>query len=246
MAGKQRKKKTEKSGKSGRQTRLPTANEFLRDSSTFAGNNPIATIVIPQRGNVRLTERAIDGIRQHEEQQVEIVVVDDSEDPQKPRGCARFTVNKGRGVTAAWNSGVEKAHSPKLILLNNDVIITKPFVEKVVKRLSQQQAIMGCEWRTETAMMGNKLPRKQWLSGWMMAFDISIYNRLHGFDELMELYFSDLDFQLRAVGSCVELVQHKFGITHLQHRTAHDPKLCPERQRRWSADRRVFLRKHFP
>ncbi len=210
------------------------------------GDNPIATIVIPQRGNVRLTERAIDGIRQHEEQQVEIVVVDDSEDPQKPRGGARFTVNKGRGVTAAWNSGIEKAHSPKIILLNNDVVINKPFVAKVVKILSKEQAIVGCQWRTETAMMGNKLPRKTWLSGWMMAFDIGLYNRLHGFDELMELYFSDLDFQLRAVGICAELVQHNFGITHLKHRTAHDPKLCPERARRWSADRRVFLRKHFP
>lgn len=199
------------------------------------------SIIIPQRGHQeKLTEPLTVQITEWHPD-AEILVVDDGHGEQEsPRGIplARITSNPRSGLTSAWNHGCRVSTGDFLVLLNNDVTCSGPFLEKLKERAGH--GIAGVVMRPDPDL------QIYVLEGWCLGFYRQTFERLGGFDENFRLYFSDTDFQYRA---------HKLGLPltsvplstlrHLGHRTAHDREILPkrERQRIWHHDHEHFRKK---
>lgn len=196
---------------------------------------PDVSIVIPQRGHEELTLALVESLRTHEPA-AEIVVVNDAPEPCECIGGVVAVASGGRGVTAAWNVGVATATGEFLVLLNNDVECRGPFLHRLPR-----EGIAGAALRVEE-LIGDEV-----LEGWCLAFSYRLWASLGGFDEAMRLYYSDADFQVRALdrGSFLT-APRKLPLRHLGHRTAHDRNIISpaDRAAQWQADRAIFKRKH--
>ena len=214
------------------------------------------TGVVPQRGWGELTLDCLISLRRVEPALGEIVVVDDGRED----GAAELVEGAGisgvrvvrqpaRGVTAAWNAGIRIAETELVLLLNNDVEATGPFLNRLIEPLRlERRQVVGAEWREEPLIpegIRSRIDGGRLLSGWCLGFARATWEALGGFDERMELYFSDTDFQCRVVEACTAnrpalCVPASLPLRHLGHRTTRGD---PERSRKWGKDRGVFLRK---
>ena len=214
-----------------------------------------ATIVIPQFNQARLTCECIASLRHAERQVWPVVVVDDGSESAE-RGLLQSAKLEGvevlararGGVTAAWNAGAAAANTPFVVFLNNDVLFGGPSIDRLVEPLrSGEAAVVGAAVREERLLpdeLLRRLPVRRFVEGWCLAVAMDEFRSLGGFDEAMRLYWSDTDFQLRAVvrrlGREQTLVSVRVPLRHLGHRTAHG---IGERRRQWQADRDVFIAK---
>lgn len=218
--------------------------------------SPEVTIIIPQFNAVELTVRCVESIRERETECWPIIVVDDgSGDAAKNRlraGNFSETIiieQDHTGVSAAWNRGANAAETGFLVFLNNDVVLRGPFVERLIAPLKGDAAsISGAALRRETALparMLSRLPTLHFLEGWCFAVSRECFQRLGGFDETMRVYWSDTDFQARAVrnetrhGTTLTRVPG-LALDHIGHRTARGLK---NRREIWRTDRAAFIEK---
>lgn len=216
------------------------------------------TVVIPQRNRTELTRSCVESLRRWEGTACSILVVDDGSQPDSVKQLhdgeainCRVIHQSPRGVTAAWNTGLNAVDTSWIVLLNNDVLVHGPFLQRLLKPIQMRSSILsGVAWRYEPLIpigMNNRLPQQRLLAGWCLGFAKETWHRLGGFDDSMRMYFSDTDFQLRAarlmslddpraiLSTVVDL-----PIVHLGHQTTrHDP----ERTHHWREDRATFLAK---
>lgn len=203
------------------------------------------SVVVPQRGQVALTVACVHGLRRWEAAAVEIVIVDDGS-PEQDReasreleylGC-RMVWRMPTGVTASWNAGWRAARGGVVVFLNNDVVVDGPFLEQLVQPLKQAH-VTGVRWRSEHGV-------GRLLEGWCFALRRETLVALGGFDERMRVYFSDTELQRRIIGKWgpdgVQVPAGTWPVTHLGHRTAHNPAWREERRQVWRDDRRAFVR----
>lgn len=201
--------------------------------------NPFATIVIPQKKKWHLTENLVRQLAEHEPN-VAVIVLEDGPDaeweaPQHPD--LKYLASGTTGLTAAWNRGVQLANSRWVILLNNDVECSGPFVNRLVQAQGAQSGISGPKIRRESGV--------EVLEGWCMAFSHFTWRMLGGFDERMQLYFSDADYMVRAKAGGFPLYEvPDLPLRHIGHQTAHDPEITPDRNRTWMSDRNYYFSKH--
>lgn len=209
---------------------------------------PSATIIIPQFNHPELTIDAIQSLRTTDPLRWPIVVVDNGSSPASLRQLHRLVdpdteiLSLPRpGLTAAWNVAASRCPTSHLIFLNNDTRSRGPWIERLLAPLSAGLAGMaGVESRRETHVT----PAIELLAGWCFAVRAETFRAVGGFDEALNLYFSDTDFQLRirdhVRASAIPpwAVVDGLPITHSAHRTAHQ---LPNRQALWTADRARFL-----
>ncbi|MBX3450375.1 MAG: glycosyltransferase [Planctomycetaceae bacterium] len=207
------------------------------------------SIVIAQRGRTELTEELTAGLR-HWEPGCEIVVVDDGTESgeyrrwlKRTRGL-RVERQSGVGPTRAWNRGIAAAKGEFVVLLNNDVRCRGSVCGRLTRLLTTgDAAVAGAAWRDEPELLRIKGEASRLegrvLEGWCLAFRRSLWEELGGFDETMTVYWSDVDFQLRAIRQA-GLAQADVPLRHLGHRTV---KQRPDRRARWLEDRAVFRKK---
>ena len=216
---------------------------------------PDATIVIPQFNQAKLTCECIGSLRRMERQLWPVVVVDDGSEPaerallelSKLERVEVLARDRG-GVTAAWHAGAAAVTTPFIVFLNNDVLFSGAAIRRLVEPLrSGEAAIVGAAVREERLLpeeLLRRLPVRRFIEGWCFAVAMDELVSLGGFDEAMGLYWSDTDFQLRAVLRRPEperaLVRVEVPLRHLGHRTAHQ---LSDRRRLWQADREVFIAK---
>lgn len=218
-------------------------------------------VVIPQRGQVELTEACVRGLRRWESPEIEIVVVDDGS-PMECRvetrelellGC-RVVWRAATGVTASWNAGWRRSRGDIVVFLNNDVVVHGPFLEQLVAPLMEpgesksdaavgRARVAGVRWREERGV-------GRVLEGWCFATARETLCELGGFDERMRVYFSDTEYQ-RRVGErwgpgSLSVAEGVWPVEHLGHRTAHARSWQSERRVVWRADRAVFRERHLP
>lgn len=210
------------------------------------------TVIIPQRCGADLTRQCLAGLFQYEPAIGEVLVVDDGSPDASADKVEQFapgpvTVFRAepQGVTAAWNRGLSAATKRWVVLLNNDVLIHGPWLERLLQPLGDGTAmIAGARWRTERMLpqsLLNQLPAVQLLEGWCLALAQDTWRQLDGFEASLRLYWSDTDFQWRAVQRHGDRALHavdNLPLKHLGHRTTRQ---SPERSALWRADRQRFI-----
>lgn len=213
------------------------------------------TLVIPQYNTAHLTRDFVQSLLRNEPSPWPIIVIDDGSqqdlaefEPSEFAECVTFLHQAHAGLTVAWNRALAAVTTPYAIVVNNDVVAHDPAVDRLVAPLRQQQAlIVGPAWREERdwpPLTRQPIPRQPLLQGWCLAFAVETWKHLGGFDETLQLYFSDTDFQLQA------LAQQRSGSAtlrvvdvpwqHLGHRTLHQ---MPEHRGQWRRDRQRFWEK---
>lgn len=212
-----------------------------------------ATIVIPQRGQSRLTLQCVHSFRTHHGDFTRIVVVDDGSPVDERRAIANcdcknleLIVRSAEGVTAAWNAGARDARSEFLVFLNNDTMTSAPWLPRLLSPLATDAAVVcGVAARIENAVSESvlqRLPTRRFAEGWCFAVRRLDFEAMGGFDPSLRTYFSDTDLQARLLDSadstdrCIAIVGCE-GIAHLGHVTA---RRDPQRRARWQADRLRF------
>ena len=205
------------------------------------------TIIIPQFNQPELTRQAIQSLRRHESRRWPILVVDngsstkslrrlhDLDDPQ-----TEILSLPRQGLTAAWNTAARRCRTSTLVFLNNDTLTTGPWVEALLAPLEQNLAwISGVELRQETHLH----PAIEMLSGWCFAVRRDTFQAVGGFDESLQLYFSDTDFLLRVRDQFASVAIPPWTtvpdlpLSHLSHRTARQ---LSNRRSLWHDDRDRF------
>lgn len=186
----------------------------------------LASVIIPQRGRQldRLTIDCVDSLNAHH-QGHEIIVA----------------FEERQGLSKAWNQGAERAVGDALIFLNNDTLTHAPWIHTVLDRLAEDAWIIGAGERREHSLNTQDLGiPSNYLQGWLLAMRTSTWHALEGFDERFQLYFSDTDFQARAVDADYSLYLEHLAVTHTGHATT---RKRPDRSAVWNADRQRFLDK---
>lgn len=215
------------------------------------------SVIIPQFCNIQLTLRCVSSLLAHEKQAcLQVIVVDDGSpltqfqnfQRQAPSNIEIVRCTNNRGVTHAWNAGADHASGDVLIFLNNDVVSRGEWCRKLVAPLQSQQALMtGPALRFEPQFpprLTRLLNNQQLLQGWCLAITRSLFVEQNRFDERFVLYYSDSDLQCRLIqrshsARAISAVSD-LPLDHQAHQTTRN---LPDRQKRWLADRNLFLRK---
>ena len=212
-----------------------------------------ATIVIPQRGQSRLTLQCLRTFRKHHGDSARIVVVDDGSPVDELRAIGNcecrnleLLVRSAEGVTAAWNAGARETRTEFLVFLNNDTTTSAPWLARLLSPLAAGRAVVcGVAARIENAVSESvlrRLPTRRFAEGWCFAVRRLDFEAVGGFDPSLRTYFSDTDIQARlldaagATNRCIATVGCE-GIEHLGHATA---RLDSRRRALWQSDRLRF------
>ncbi|MCY3554957.1 MAG: glycosyltransferase [Gemmatimonadetes bacterium] len=191
------------------------------------------TIVIPTWNAGFLVERCLRSLKDHgEAERAEIVVVDDGgTDDTAERtwaACPDAVLVRhdgNRGFAAACNTGVSRASRDVVVLLNNDVVVTGPFLDPLLSHFRDERVfavnprvyqagdgrpggglvrgVMHCgllrlRW-AEREFLREGRALTLYANGAAMAVSRSKYLALGGFDTLYAPFYSeDLDLSYRA------------------------------------------------
>lgn len=221
---------------------------------------PDATIVIAQHRHVELTGNCLAGLRTHDPIIWPVIVVDDGSPVEDfdgwdfdDRPGVKLIRQSRAGVSIAWNRGAAEAGTGYLIFLNNDVVTSGPWVDRLLEPLRAGRCLMsGVSTRVERALPNallKELPQREFLEGWCFAVSRDAWRGVSGFDESLRVYWSDTDFQLRlrsvAGRERRQLFQsvERLPLRHLGHRTAHDQECLVDRRKVWEEDRMRFIEK---
>lgn len=214
-----------------------------------------SAIVIAQHGQPQLTIACVQSLRRQHGEEPPVVVVDDGSAPGDIELVASAGLNNvellrrsRRGVTSAWNAGAAKCSAEVLVFLNNDVVTTGPWINRLCEPLRDQRCIVvGVAHRRERHLdeqtLG-RLPTRVFASGWCFAVRRADFEAVDGFRVSLRLYFSDTDLQARLLrqsgcGSEAIATVTRLGLRHLGHATT---SLCDTRKEQWLADPRRFVR----
>lgn len=213
---------------------------------------PSVSIILPQHGQCRLTLQALQTLLQHHADcpGLELLVVDDGSPPAErrwllerlPPSVRMVPCLSRRGVTAAWNAGLQHSEGAVAIFLNNDTLTRGSWIPQLVTAVQiRPLSVVGCEWRHDADAPGRGRRGRRLLSGWCLGMDRSTLLDWGGFDERLRLYFSDTDLQLRCEAAGGELVRvDDLPLTHLGHQSTRQ---LGSRTAEWRRDRLRFLKK---
>jgi GT2 family glycosyltransferase len=184
------------------------------------------SIVIPVYNQLEMTDDCIKAIREHT-QDYELVIVDNGSDPVVPARYFLFEKvirnETNLGFPVAVNQGIREAKGDIIILLNNDVIVTSGWADKLVKHLEtysivaplanycaglQQQVTLETysddkELNAAATKWGEDHDKEflevNFVIGFCMAFKKSLWEELGDFDEsLWPCSGEEIDFCFRA------------------------------------------------
>ena len=186
------------------------------------------SIIIPVYNQQELTKQCISAVRVNTTD-CEIIVIDNGSTPPLDEAAIRNSSNLGFPV--ACNQGIRKATGDIIVLLNNDVIVTPSWSEKLTPWLNEY-SIVGpmtnyCAGYQHTTLpayenidelnknaeifseeFDGQIQDVTFVIGFCMAFKKSLYDEIGEFDEsLWPCSGEEIDFCLRA-----DAEGHKIGI----------------------------------
>ncbi len=178
------------------------------------------SIVIPVYNNHEMTQDCLEAVKANT-QDFEIIIIDNGSTPPIEGATIRNETNLG--FPKAVNQGIRAARGETIILLNNDVIVTPGWADRILHRLEtfaivaplanycaglQQQIALKTyndekslndaaeEWSREHA---GEFLEVNFVIGFCMAFKKSLWEELGGFDEsLWPCSGEEIDFCFKA------------------------------------------------
>ena len=112
--------------------------------------NTKVTIVIPNYNGKHFMEPCLASLKEQTCQDFRILVVDNaSEDGSIPYLKKHYpeidviALDKNYGFSKAVNVGIRHAHTPYVILLNNDTTVDRRYVEEMLKAISRSPRIFS-------------------------------------------------------------------------------------------------------
>jgi GT2 family glycosyltransferase len=206
------------------------------------------TALIPNwNGGARLA-RVIADLRRQSQPPARILVVDNgssdgSETAARGAGCDLIAMGRNAGFAAAVNTGIRDCRSEFVAIVNNDVELDPPWLERLAAALSTQEIWFAAGKLRSLARPGVldgafdlvSLARTAWRCGsgkadatvWdrpaaihsapMTAtlFRKALFDRIGPLDERFESYLEDVDFGIRcALASCRGVYVPEAGAGH--------------------------------
>jgi len=198
---------------------------------------PIASIVIPVYNQLEFTRQCLDSLKQFDELNSEIIIVDNgsgdgtAEYLQYLSGYEIISNAVNRGCAAGWNQGVERATGDWIVILNNDVILTKSWLPTLLEVASKENldiispAIREFELNYGLDTYANEFTSKMkgiirlgLADGICFAVHRRVFDKIGLFDENFRIgQFEDADFFRRArmagfrLGTVGDVLIHHFG-----------------------------------
>jgi GT2 family glycosyltransferase/predicted SAM-dependent methyltransferase len=188
----------------------------------------MVTIVIPVFNQHDTTEECIRAILDNT-QDCEIVIVDNGSSPPIRPPFSGFIETRvirneeNKGFPVAVNQGIRDAKGDTIILLNNDVIVTPGWAERLTARLDEGYSLVGPLTNYCAGMQQVQLPayanrddldkeasylseqcngeveEVNWIIGFCMAFRKALFDEIGPFDEsLWPCSGEEIDFCFRA------------------------------------------------
>ena len=101
------------------------------------------SIIIPVHNQIEMTLNCIESIEDNTKD-FEIIIVDNGSDPRCPKYCDTLIRNEENlGFPVAVNQGIEASNGDVVVILNNDVIVTHHWLEKLQWHLSSGFDMVG-------------------------------------------------------------------------------------------------------
>jgi GT2 family glycosyltransferase len=140
----------------------------------------------------------VGGLREFAERPIEIIVVDNG-------GLGRGNVNINPLVpfATAYNAGARAATGDRLLLVNNDIVVSGPYREHIGHHPFEGKTVHP------------KTRHGGYISGWLLSIDRGLWDLLNGFDEQFRNSFEDVDLSYRARMLGCEFHQINPPIEHL-------------------------------
>ncbi|MDQ0214455.1 GT2 family glycosyltransferase [Oikeobacillus pervagus] len=194
--------------------------------------SPLTSIIIITRNGLSFTKECITSIFQHTKENFELVLIDNGSTDGTleflqtvPR--ARIISNKeNKGFPGGCNQGLRIARGENIVLLNNDTVVTKDWLKRLIWSLNNHyscgiigprsnfilphQSIPQLSYKTMDQMheFANEWSQKNEmksyevdnLSGVCMIFKRDLIDKIGGLDERFSPgYYEDTDFCIRAL-----------------------------------------------
>jgi GT2 family glycosyltransferase len=195
------------------------------------------SIIIPVWNQFDITEQCVSAVRENT-RDCEIIIIDNGSDPAYKAPFAEISItvirnDENKGFPVAVNQGIRAAKGDVIILLNNDVVVTPGWADKLTDALEEfaivapvtnycagmqrvqvdeyqnidELNMSAAEWAEN---FGNgEVEPVNWVIGFCMAFKKSLYDELGAFDEsLWPCSGEEIDFcyRAKAVGYDVGIV----------------------------------------
>jgi GT2 family glycosyltransferase len=181
----------------------------------------MTSIIIPAYNQHELTQRCIEAVIDNTECAYELVLVDNGSTP--PLHGARLRNEYNLGFPMAVNQGIRASKGGIVVLLNNDVIVTPGWLERLEWHIHDRYSIVapktnycaGMQRVTIEAYDGEeelslqaqdfqtihayRSTEVQWVIGFCMAFKRVLFDEIGEFDEsLWPCSGEEIDFCLKA------------------------------------------------
>jgi len=167
------------------------------------------SVVIPVFNQLAYTKGCLESLRAAGGIPLEVVVVDNGSSDGTGRN------GENRGCAAAWNQGVAASRAEWIVLLNNDVIVSRGWVEGMLEFAEEHgidivsPAIREGEINYDIEEYGGRFVRRMGDASRMGVADgicfmvrRRVFERIGMFDEAFRIgQFEDVDFFRRAVRS---------------------------------------------
>lgn len=141
------------------------------------------------------------GLREYENECVS-QVLEYTEDPYNLTVYENW--NRDANLSVVWNECIRRSDAEYICLLNNDTVVTKHWLTKLLATFGQYDNVGavgpvsnkagGQQGGHTDAMPDGVVQECHTLSGFCLAFPRSVWAEVDGFDERYELYGEDSDF----------------------------------------------------
>lgn len=170
-----------------------------------------ASIIVPARGLLDLTQSFYKAVKAHSGAH-ELILIDNSKDNETEKWAKEKELylirNKPqKNIYESWNQGIRKAIGEYIFIVNNDILVTSGWVDKMIdiqKRSGAwcvvpkhtQGEFNEAEWQHEISNLTDDWTVSK-LKGYCFMVPMKVFMRIGLFDEVFRLWYGDDDFYAR-------------------------------------------------
>ncbi len=145
----------------------------------------------------------------------EVVVIDNGSPEQRPMRARVHRFDENRGVSTAWNAGIELAQAPVVAVLNSDCRVEPGWDEALYEAVTTGRRI-AFPYTDHCDGEGYRQPDQGGTAGWCFMLPLALYREIGPFDErFAPAYGEDTDYWHRAWDLEIELSPVPDGrVTH--------------------------------